>query len=715
MTILYLAVIFFVVTFYHIFWKGYLALRCRYQQSMLLKLLSKLRGFDLTGDDFFSVDSCPTSILEKRRLGYMALQDHFLKLLVEQPEKSNFSFFADERFGLTLDVPFLFKKQVNRDFFIPKYFDNAKGPYLINKDRNFLDLSGSFGLNVFGFDVYKSFLVNAAKDTHLYPSVGVLNDKTIENSKNLLKISNQEKITYHMSGTEAVMAAIKMVRFSTNRKYIIIFRGSYHGWWPDLMQLSPKLGKNKVEILKDLSQESLKYIDFEGLKIAGVMLNPMQMFFVNKFPASDGALFGKRTNISEDYFEKYKQYLTTLRKICADLEIPLIFDEVSSGFKLALGGAQEYFGIQADIVIYGKTIGGGSPVGIVCGKSKYMKTHDEEHPFCHAGIQGTFSCSPLTVNIMHENLKYILDNEKHIRAQMVEKDELFRNWIKTMNEKLAKYPIVLRGFSNLFTFDFLANSRYNWMLQIYLAKNGINLIWSGTGRCFLNFSYDQSTLDELSNRILLSCSEMQECGFFWTNNSKYANLKYIFTITRQIISSTIFGTIKNVTEEVAKHRRIDDEVSHTNPVNQFLHWISSIVMILAFIVVLITQNYFVSLLLFIVSQIIRQCGHFFFEKTKAGVDRAKIGFRAGLKKVLLSVLILGIISWRLFIPEISFSAFFLLFFLALVLGKALSIFYKSNLKLAVVWFLKLISDPFTNIISYRKLIPIVFDKCFKNK
>ncbi len=76
----------------------------------------------------------------------------------------------------------------------------------------------------------------------------------------------------------------------------------------------------------------------------------------------------------------YTQWLKQLREVCTERNIVLIFDEVFVGFRLALGGAQEYFGVRADMVTYGKTLGGGLPVGVVCGKKELMKRFREDRP-----------------------------------------------------------------------------------------------------------------------------------------------------------------------------------------------------------------------------------------------------------------------------------------------------------------------------------------------
>ena len=110
---------------------------------------------------------------------------------------------------------------------------------------------------------------------------------------------------------------------------------------------------------------------------------------------------------THDSTSDYAQWLRQLREVCSASAIPLIFDEVFTGFRLAPGGAQEYFGVQADIVVYGKTVAGGMPIGVVCGKKDLMRRFDPEHPMRIAYVIGTFSAHPVVMGAMNEFLEWV--------------------------------------------------------------------------------------------------------------------------------------------------------------------------------------------------------------------------------------------------------------------------------------------------------------------
>ena len=242
--------------------------------------------------------------------------------------------------------------------------------------------------------------------------LGPLHPVVAENISILKSISKLDEVSFHMSGTEAVMAAVRLARFNTRRKLIVCFSGAYHGWWDGVQ---PGLGSERTITdcltLKDLHQASLDLIRHRAHEIAGVLINPVQSFHPNSPPPSDTILLTSEMRKTEDSSSPYAQWLHQLREVCTTNGIPLIFDEVFSGFRLAPGGAQEYFGVQADMVVYGKSVAGGMPIGVVCGKKDLMRRFDPEHPMRIAYVIGTFSAHPVVMGAMNEFLHWLLRPE----------------------------------------------------------------------------------------------------------------------------------------------------------------------------------------------------------------------------------------------------------------------------------------------------------------
>src|SRR5437763_1539143 len=223
----------------------------------------------------------------------------------------------------------------------------------------FYDLTGSYGVNIFGNDFYKECIAEGEKRAHaLGPVLGTYHPVVADNVKRLCEISGLDEISFHMSGTEAVMQAVRLARYHTRRTHLVRFCGAYHGWWGDVQPgIGNPLPARETYTLKEMSEDSLRVLRTRR-DIACVLVNPLQALHANAQAPSDSSLLDGARGA---HFDKaaYVDWLKRLRAVCTEQNIVLIFDEVFVGFRLAKGGAQEYFGVRADLVTYGKTLGGG--------------------------------------------------------------------------------------------------------------------------------------------------------------------------------------------------------------------------------------------------------------------------------------------------------------------------------------------------------------------
>ena len=169
--------------------------------------------------------------------------------------------------------------------------------------------------------------------------LGSLDETTLENIKMIQKVSGLPEVSFHMSGTEAVMAAVRCARFNTFKPLVVTFGGAYHGWW-DGMQ--PAAGNERtptdVLCLKDMSALSLQVIAARSSEIGAVLINALQCFHLNQSPPSDPVLSTNNRKVGPT--AGYKEWLHKLRKVCSDNNVVLLFDEVYTGFRMAVGGAQ---------------------------------------------------------------------------------------------------------------------------------------------------------------------------------------------------------------------------------------------------------------------------------------------------------------------------------------------------------------------------------------
>ncbi len=198
----------------------------------------------------------------------------------------------------------------------------------------------------------------------------------------------------------------------------------------------------------------------------------------------------------------------------------MIFDEVYTGFRLAPGGAQEYFGVQADMVVYGKTVAGGMPIGVVCGKKELMRRFDPERPMRIAYVIGTFSAHPVVMGAMNEFLRWVI---QPATAQLYdEANQRCAPWVDATNHQLVALSLPLRvvHLATVWTVLFKEPSRYNWLLQYYLRAEGVTLSWVGTGRCLSSLDFTAEDYRELQIKLLNAAQKMKSDGW-WLNAEEH--------------------------------------------------------------------------------------------------------------------------------------------------------------------------------------------------
>ena len=211
----------------------------------------------------------------------------------------------------------------------------------------------------------------------------------------------------------------------------------------------------------------------------------------------------------------YTAWLKQLREVCTRRGIVLIFDEVFVGFRLAPGGAQEYFGVRADMVTYGKTLGGGLPVGVVCGRRDLMKRFRDDRPADICFARGTFNAHPYVMGAMQVFLERL--ETPAIQALYAGLDETWNRRAATLNARLegAGLPLRVANLSSIWTVFYTQPSRYNWLLQYYLRAEGLALSWVGTGRFIFSLNYDEADFAAVAERFVAAAQAMQRDGWWW--------------------------------------------------------------------------------------------------------------------------------------------------------------------------------------------------------
>jgi glutamate-1-semialdehyde 2,1-aminomutase len=379
----------------------------------------------------------------------------------------------------------------------------------------FYDVTGSYGVNVFGNDFYKECIARGSERVRdLGPVLGSYHPVIAYNVRRLLEISGMDEVSFHMSGTEAVMQAVRLARYHTRRSHLVRFCGAYHGWWGDVQ---PGVGNPVTEretyTLRDMDDASLRVLESRR-DIACVLVNPLQALHPNSSAPGDSALLdgGRRAHFDR---AAYTQWLQKLRAVCAQRGIVLIFDEVFVGFRLAPGGAQEYFGVRADVVTYGKTVAGGLPIGVLCGRRGQMQRFREDRPADICFARGTFNSHPYVMGAMCEFLERL--DGAQIRSLYDGLEDTWNARARTLNERFVSedLPVRVANLSTIWTIRYEQPSPYHWMFQYYLREAGVALSWVGTGRLIFSLNYTAADFEEVAGRLLSAARAMQADGWWW--------------------------------------------------------------------------------------------------------------------------------------------------------------------------------------------------------
>jgi glutamate-1-semialdehyde 2,1-aminomutase len=469
---------------------------------------------------FFAVDDPPAEIIAARRAGFMRLAALFaarFKNGIAQTAALSGSV-SDLEFTSRYRVPFQFSGYVRRHLKSGSFVKSSSGVMVSDLDGNqFYDLTGSYGVNVFGYDFYKDCIARGSERVReLGPVLGAYHPITAENVRRLLEISGLDEVSFHMSGTEAVMQAVRLARYHTRRTHVVRFCGAYHGWWGDVQ---PGVGNpvpaRETYTLKDMDPAALKVLRTRR-DIACVLVNPLQALHPNAGAPGDSTLVDSARRAHFDR-AAYSAWLMELRAVCSERGIALIFDEVFVGFRLSLGGAQEYFGVHADMVTYGKTVAGGLPVGVLCGKHALMRRFRDDRPADICFARGTFNSHPYVMGAMYEF--FLKLDAEPVRALYRGLDENWNERARRLNERLAdaKLPLRVANLSSIWTLYYPEVSGYNWMLQYYLRAAGLALSWVGTGRLIFSLNYTEDDFAAVADRIVSAAEEMRRDGWWWSD------------------------------------------------------------------------------------------------------------------------------------------------------------------------------------------------------
>jgi len=383
----------------------------------------------------------------------------------------------------------------------PIFFKKAKGPYLTDADNNkYIDYIGSWGPMILGHSNPK-IIKAISKQLELGTSYGAPTSIESDTAKLIKKcFPSIQKIRMVNSGTEATMSAVRLARGYTNRNKIIKFDGCYHGHVDSLLikagsgvstfGLPDSPGIPNELAKKTLSCEFNNKDDF--LKIFNKVKDDLAAVIVEPIAGNMGFVPGD------------KSFLKLLRKKTSENNSLLIFDEVMTGFRVSLGGAQELYGIKPDLTTLGKVIGGGLPVGAFGGKKKVMDCLAPNGPVYQAG---TLSGNPLAMAAGSTLIKLLIETNPY--QQLENKAKNLLSGMKKLFES-HDIPFSTNQIGGMFGFFFSEKLPSNLVdventndkqFKKFLNKCIDNGIYFAPSKFEAGFISTKHTKTEISNTI----------------------------------------------------------------------------------------------------------------------------------------------------------------------------------------------------------------------
>ena len=398
-----------------------------------------------------------------------------------------------------------------KEMTFPVVAARSQGGYLWDLDGNqYIDVTSGFGSNFLGHS--PEFMVEAiTEQLQQGYEIGPQTPAAGEAAALFCELTGAERVAFCNTGSEAVLGALRLARARTGRDKFVMFTGDYHGILDEVVVRGNKQGKSfpaatgipasnvqNAVILEYGTDATLKTIEAHLDEYAAILVEPVQ---------------SRRPGFQPEAF------LQALGRLTAESDTALIFDEVITGFRIGPGGAQQHFGVQADLATYGKVVGGGMPIGAIAGRAEYMDGldggywafgDDSQPEVGMTYFAGTFVRHPLAMAASRAILSYIktegqaiYDRLNQLTQRMADElNQLFREW---------EAPLHLAHFGSLFKVQFEQELPWGELLFAALRYRGIH-IWDHRP-CLLTLAHTAADVDAIVAAFRESLAELQQAGF----------------------------------------------------------------------------------------------------------------------------------------------------------------------------------------------------------
>ena len=406
-----------------------------------------------------------------------------------------------------------------KEMLYPLIAQHAQGAHVLDIDGNeYIDFTMGFGVHLFGHGA--PFLAEALlHQIQTGIPLGPQSPLAGRVAKLIHEITGVERVSFCNSGTEAIMTALRLARTVTGRRKIALFAGSYHGTFDGVLARLAEIDGNAgvpmapgvlesmvadVMVLEYGQPESLRAIEAHQHELAAVLIEPVQ---------------SRHPDIQPQAF------LQEARQITQQADIALIFDEVITGFRLHIGGAQAWFGIKADLVTYGKIVGGGMPIGVVAGSARFMNAvdggmwqyGDASYPSAQTTFfAGTFCKHPLAMAAAVATLEKLQQAGNELQTRLNERTARLASTLNAFFKE-EEIPLHVVYCGSLFRFAYSGNMD---IFFYHLLNRGV-YIWEGKN-CFLSTAHSDDDLDRFVRVVKESIARMQEGGFLAASRQQKA-------------------------------------------------------------------------------------------------------------------------------------------------------------------------------------------------
>lgn len=407
-----------------------------------------------------------------------------------------------------------------KEMVYPIVTDRSVGSRLWDVDGNeYIDLTNGFGLNFFGWSpefVKQAVIAQMEKGIEIGPQTPLAG----EVAKMITEFTGMERVAFCNTGSEAVMAALRLARTVTGRNTVAIFKGGYHGTFDEVIVRSGANHKSlpaapgimasmfeNILVLDYGTPESLEILRNQADDLAAIMVEPVQSRKPGLQPV---------------------EFLRDVRELTKKSETAFIFDEVVTGFRVHPGGAQAYFNIRADLATYGKVVGGGLPIGIVAGKTEYMDALDGgmwqfgDNSIPEVGVTffaGTFVRHPMALAAAKAVLLKLKEGGAELQQSLSLKVEKFVQHLRQHFSRVGA-PIKIDYFSSFFYVTYPSEVTYGGLLFNFLRSKGVH-IWEYRP-CFFTLAHTDEDIEQVIWAFKASVAEMQSVGFLASSSNATA-------------------------------------------------------------------------------------------------------------------------------------------------------------------------------------------------